>query len=443
MRLFEDDCDPAPKPNNVLKTKKAFDWSGWQSGGYPELSEHSKVKLEILHEYLVDYICILCNGLPHGAPEFSFYLIDGFCGGGKYDDGSLGSPFVILQAIEEASLRINLGRKSPLLVRAMYFFVDDSKEAVSSLQHELVKQGYKDRIGKDIFLKKGDFQEEYQTICSKLSSLHPRGGARAIFLLDQCGYGKVRPQVVRSIMKLLPNSEFIINFAITWLSDFLAGGEGAQQLLESTGLDDEVSLDELKTVRATEGKTSWAWTVESRLSTAYQTISGMPFFSPFYISPADNHRGYWLLHLAPHHRARQAMVSVQWRMANRIRHFGKSGLNILAYKPDEEEELYLDGTSFGDFEREIVNEKLEQDLLELISTDHSDGIPCKELMENICNGTNADKEMIIQSLNALARKKEVSFFDTKGKERRSEKLTASLGDVVSVPSQKWFSGLGL
>lgn len=45
-------------------------------------------------------------------PEFKIALLDGFAGGGKYQGGEAGSPFVLLTAVDEAESFINNSRAS-------------------------------------------------------------------------------------------------------------------------------------------------------------------------------------------------------------------------------------------------------------------------------------------------------------------------------------------
>ena len=379
--------------------KNAFDWKSWKGGLLPSLEEHSQAKLDILRDYLLDYILICCGSLPRGATSFKIYLVDGFSGGGQYDAEKLGSPLVMLQTIEEAKFRINQARKQPIEIQAQYLFLDQSQDAVDCLKSILEAKGYGERIGKNITLAHGNFEESHESICRSITSFHPRGGARVLFFLDQCGYTQVKPQLVRRISELVPKAEFIVNFSVSWFADYLNGSEGAQKLLRATGLQDELSLSDLTKERDKEGRSSWLFTVESKISQAYQILSGMPFFSPFYICPKDNHRGYWLLHLAPHTKARQAMVSVLWRKSNRVRHYGKTGMEILSYKPDDDVERYENGFLFDGFEKTQLINQLCKEIPQIIEK-NEDGTSFKVFVESVCNRTNADKS----SLEAAVKK---------------------------------------
>lgn len=426
------------KRTNKDSKKKLFDWNDWHTKGFPVLETHSQAKLEILREYLIDYITIYCSGLPPGAPKFPLYIVDGFCGGGVYEEGQVGSPLVILQAIREAEFKVNQTRVNQISIDAKYIFIDDSEGAIDSLEQQLKNYGYGAQIGKTIHLRQNKFEDEYSTVCQQLASVHKRGGARVLFFLDQCGYSQVRPQMIKDISQRLPNAEFIVNFAVTWLSDFLNEDEGAKKLLVATGLDGVINFSDLVRKRNMEPRTSWAWTVESEVSIAYQLLSGMPYFSPFYISPKDNHRGYWLLHLAPHPKARQAMVAVHWRQANRIRHFGKSGTEILAYKAEEDENVYLQGVTFDRYEKTNVHKKLYQELPKILENKFTEGVSFNDMLADICNYTNADQGILSESIIKLFEEGDIKITGRNGGKKRKGAISINGSDILFPQDQQRF-----
>lgn len=163
----------------------------------------------------------------------------------------------------------------------------------------------------------------------------------------------------------------------------------------------------------------------------------MPFFSPFYISPQDNHRGYWLLHLAPHPKARQAMVSVLWDQANRVRHFGKSGLEILAFKPDEDDEVYLNGTTFGDFEKPHLLYRIKEELSPYVRKNFPDGVTFKDLLASVCNHTNADRKIVSSALCELKTDNELVIKGKGGGDKKGTLFDLTDHDIISSPNQFW------
>ena len=66
----------------------AFEWKEWNSGKLPELERRSEAKLNVLRNYVTDYIRILCSD-SFGRDEFRITLVDVFAGGGAYRGGNV------------------------------------------------------------------------------------------------------------------------------------------------------------------------------------------------------------------------------------------------------------------------------------------------------------------------------------------------------------------
>jgi three-Cys-motif partner protein len=64
------------------------------------MSDHTKIKHEILSKYLSGWIHILGNS---GYNTINY--IDGFAGKGKYNDGSDGSPIIAINAFKNVTHR--------------------------------------------------------------------------------------------------------------------------------------------------------------------------------------------------------------------------------------------------------------------------------------------------------------------------------------------------
>ncbi len=406
------------------KQDDAFTWKKWKHGSLPELEPHSEAKLRVLSDYVEDYITILCSR-SFGQDTFRITLVDGFAGGGIYESGKQGSPFILLQAVEAAEAKLNAGgRQKRIHIDCHYHFIDEKKEACECLRFQFEQSQYKHRLGKDIFLHKGKFEECCPSIVDRLQKRHPKAGARVIFFLDQCGYTQVPPAVLRSISEQLNHkAEFIINFAIKWLSDIIGNNKTFLKVFPTLGLEGHLSADTL--IRAKEkDNVHWKYVVESLIGPAFRNAAGSPFFSPFYIEPIDSHRGYWLLHLAPHERARSAMLDVYWKNANSHRHFGHPGLNMLAYKADADQTGYMEGMSFDDFTRTEAKKKLLEDFARVFHDSHSDGVTFEQFAKLYSNKTIANSSLMVEVINELAIAGEVEVKGPKGSEKRSQRIQA-------------------
>jgi three-Cys-motif partner protein len=396
----------------------SFEWKHWQSGTLPELEAHSRAKLSVLGSYVTDYICILCAD-SFGRESFKITLIDGFAGGGVYRGGELGSPFTILDAVAAAETKINAGRRKPLLIDCHCYFVDSDPDALACLRVELENSPYKSRLSHTVFLMQGTFRDRAAEIVARTKDRFTRGGARAIFFLDQCGYTDVHPLLLRQIATQLNNkAEFILNFAVGWFIDFAGDTPEFRQMLSNLGIDAHVSAKQLAQAKEKYG-TDWRYVIEAMIGPALRNAAGAPFFSPFYIVPIGNHRGYWLLHLAPHIRARSAMLDVYWRNANGHRHYGHLGLNMLSYKPTADPEGYLNGFAFDDLARKSAQSQLKLDFARVIRDSHQDGVRFRDFAEHYCNQTIANEALIASTLEELHRDGEILIRGPKGSAKRA------------------------
>ena len=61
---------------------------GWGTGDVPKIAPHSLAKHRILREYVQRYIHVL-TAAP-GMDLFRISLVDGFAGGGEYQNGQTG-----------------------------------------------------------------------------------------------------------------------------------------------------------------------------------------------------------------------------------------------------------------------------------------------------------------------------------------------------------------
>jgi three-Cys-motif partner protein len=416
----------------------AFEWNNWQSNQLPELERHSQAKLEVLRDYVTDYICILCSD-SFGRDSFRITVVDGFAGGGAYRGGKFGSPFVFLEAVAAAEAKINANRQKPLSIDCHYYFVEENPQAFECLQAQLQHSAHRTALGKTIFLRNGSFHTCQAQIVAETKTRFSRGGSRVIFFLDQCGYTDVHPQMLSSISAELNNkAEFIINFAVSWLIDFVSDTGEFRQMLTNLGLDSQLSAEQL--IRAKERSGSdWRYVIEAMIGPAFRKAAGAQFFSPFYIAPVDNHRGYWLLHLAPHIRARSAMMDVYWRKATGHRHFGHLGLNMLSYKPDTEQAGYLDGFAFDQFTKAKAQELLKADFARVIRDSHADGISFRAFANKYSNHTIANEPLIASTLEELTREGQIIVLGPKGNPKRSENIAGN--DIVLPCSQLFFEGL--
>jgi three-Cys-motif partner protein len=417
----------------AAKKTDAFDWRDWQSGIFPIMESHSAVKLAILRDYTERYVEILCRGVRHGSTSFRLTIVDGFAGGGIYQDQKFGSPFVIMNAIRVAEARVNeMGRNVKIKIDAHFYFVDEKKSALECLKHQILQSDFRDEIDKSIFLVHGEFEQKHQEVVRAAKKRYRQGG-RVIFFLDQCGYSQVKPATVRSISKELDfKAEFIINIAVQWFNDLLRDTEGFRDIFTKMEFGDQAMFDNLVKLKE-QRQADWRYMIESELGPRFWQASGCAYWSPFYIRPEQSHRGYWLLHLAPRDAARYAMASVHWKNGNSFLHYGQPGLRMLAYDPDNGSDGYFKGWAFDELTRKQSAAKLVPELLTQIWDKHKDGVSVYELVRANCNDSIADREMFWQAINSAASGGEIQLKGPKFGSKRSDHI--SDGDII-IPNKQ-------
>lgn len=402
------------------EAKPLFNWSSWRTK-LPPLEEHSQAKLDVVRGYIEDYIQILCTGNP-GQDRFRLTLVDGFSGGGVYDGEKLGSPFMLLEAVKVAEARVNQFRKKRIAIDCHFYFIDSKKAAIECLEYHLRQKGYGNEIGRSIFLYREEFAKAQERIIADSCKRFNRGGCRVIFFLDQCGYTDAPPPLLRSISeKLNWKAEFIVNFAIDWLTVYVTSKETFQKIYPSLGISHLLPIEKVFEATANP-KFDAQYVVEALIGPAFKEISGTPFFSPFYIQAPKSNRGYWLVHLAPQRRARSAMLDVYWRVANGCRHFGHTGLDMLSYKPNADPTGYLEGLEFGDATGKDVQKQLVQDFAKAIRDKHPSGISYRELLDQYCNQTMANEKIVHDALVELMQAGEIEVVGEKGGGKRVDRI---------------------
>ena len=132
-------------------SEEQFKWG--KDGSCPDLEPHSATKLEVIHDYVVDYLQIMVRSAM-GKETFKITFVDAFAGGGRYSKGEEGSPFVFLRAVREAEALINTvqNRKTPLRIDAHFYFIEKNRAAFSCLKGALEHSDWAKEIGKSIFL---------------------------------------------------------------------------------------------------------------------------------------------------------------------------------------------------------------------------------------------------------------------------------------------------
>lgn len=390
------------------------------------LRDHSEAKHEILSEYIQKYLEIVCQ--PRSIEKFNLTLIDGFAGGGKYQNNKKGSPFVMIEAVEESMKKINENRNKHVNISPHYYFVERDKKNYDFLESSLNDYGINRN---EVYTINNDFNNIVSRIITFIKIRNPKGGGGSIFFLDQDGYSDVSLETLKLIRRELPKAEVIININVSWLIDFIEDSDRFRSTINNMGLSNYINIDEIIELKSTVEDSRYI--IEAKLSKAIQTAASFPYFRPFFIEPEDNHRGYWLLHLSPHYRAHNAMSEVIWNKGNYMRHYGGDGTRIfeLSYKGRMKDLPNLFGQTFNQQSWDGHLNGLKRDIPEIIW--NKSAININKLIETTCNNTAASREMYIESISRLYEDKEVIILGKSGGKKRSNNIVTS--DII-IPNKQ-------
>lgn len=414
--------------------QKHYEWS-W-GGPLPILERHSEVKHALLRNYLVDYFLTLV-ARPE-QDQIKLTIVDGFCGGGLYvsEDGKVmpGSPLVILQAVQEAKARVmqEFQRQKDIKFDALLICIDANKSAIDHLRHVLEDRGYGE------FLRNGQVQlinDKFADRASKLVAIAknrtPRIG-RALFVLDQYGYGKVPVLALQEIFAKLERPEVILTFNVDSLINFLSR-DNLAAFERKTGLAGAITAEHIDDALRGPG---WRRSIQSKLYQRITSQSGARFFTPFFIRPHKGHGDFWLLHLSQHWKARDVMARTHWAHHNHFVHYLAPGLDMFstgyAAKIDD------DGQPQSAFEfDELANQSsmraLHEQIPRLLAGRH-DGVPFREFFVSQVNATPATESMIERAILDLVREKQIQVVGDDGNVRN---VRTALQDkhIIRVPRQ--------
>lgn len=303
----------------MAKDDEKYRWD-WLTQTFPTIDPHSKIKHQIIDEYIQAYIDVLMRNQL--MPELGLSIVDGFSGGGIYHDGAggthFGSPVIALEAIQESEVRNNQDRIKPRTIRSQHHFVDVKPENIACLHSVLATRGHAPRVGQDVHLHTAEFTQALPIIAQKLKQFGK--GERVLFLLDQYGYGDVPFPRIKWIFQNLSSAEVLLTFNVDFLVTYLADRQANRKAISNIGLDHHVPWSTLKDLKAHQPR-NWQYIIQRFLSEGIKQESGAEYMTVFFIRPAGNNpMAYWFIHLANNYRANDVMKKIHWKYGNNFSH---------------------------------------------------------------------------------------------------------------------------
>lgn len=399
----------------------------WAEGA--KLDDHSKRKHKILREYFFQYLLVRCQ-LPQ-RERFRLAIVDGFAGGGRYDCGTAGSPLIFIEELRHAIDEVNTQRAvrgmGAIEIECLLILNDFDRDVVellkaniAPLQAEITQNA--SRLHLRVEFLNDTFEAAYPTIKQLLAQ--GRYG-NALFNLDQCGHSHVERPTLLDIMRTYPKAEIFYTFMITSLLAFLQKNDPARLTAQLRPFGIEAS--DLGSLNGAMSKNNWLGAAERLVFDQFQMCA--QFVSPFSINNPEGWR-YWLIHFANFYRARQVYNNILHQNASAQAHYGRSGLDMLAYDPSHDNGmLYL----FDLSGRNNAKNQLLEDVPRLIA-DSGDAIGVGDFYESIYNATPAHTDDVHA---AIIENPDVEVITPAGGERRSVN-TIHVGDVLKIKTQRSF-----
>jgi len=399
----------------------------WSDGA--TLEEHSRRKHKILREYFFEYLTVRC-GLPQ-QERFRLAIVDGFAGGGRYRCGTAGSPLIFLEELKRAIEIVNVQRTSQgmglIEIECLLVLNDQSGDAIEALKANIAPlQAEIAENVQRLHLRFEYLNEAFETAYPTMKRFLEQGRYRnVLFNLDQCGHSHVDRQTLLDIMRSHPSVEIFYTFMISSLLSFLKKSDPVQLAaqLRPFGIDSA----NLELLEAAMSKPTWLGAAERLVFNTFRTCA--PFVSPFSINNPGGWR-YWLIHFANIYRGRQVYNNILHQNSSSQAHFGRSGLNMLAYDPSHDVgALYL----FDVSGRESARNQLLEDIPRLIS-ESGDVVGVGDFYESIYNATPAHTDDVHR---AIIENPDIEVITPGGGERRKAN-TIAVGDVLKLKTQKSF-----
>ncbi|MDB6060854.1 MAG: hypothetical protein JWM78_957 [Verrucomicrobiaceae bacterium] len=424
----------------MSKDEEKYTWN-WPSQIFPIIDPHSKIKHQIIDDYLQAYVHVLMRNAM--IPRMRLSIIDGFCGGGRYrdEDGSIhyGSPIIALKSVKEAVFKLNIGRQSPREFTTQNFFVDINKNNADCLNSVLKELDEGHRIGTDIHIHCEDFSTILPRILPKVRAF----GDRAIFLLDQYAYGDVPFDDIQTIFRTVKNAEVLLTFNIDALITYLSDKPRNRKAIANIGLERHIPWEDLKSIKVSH-KHEWQYLIQRYLSKGILEESGAEFMTIFFVTPlGKNSRTYWFIHLANSYRANEVMKSIHWQYGNNFSHSLSPSL-FVGYDANRDinvtdqhdlslgEEHHFDG---------VTSQRIQAELSEILprAIYETEEQTFEHLMRGIANFTMANEEIVKGSLEAVIASGDVEVKDKTGKtiRRKSSSIIGS-DRIVASPQRPLF-----
>ena len=371
--------------------------------------------------------------------EIKLDLVDGFAGGGTFQDGDKvlsGSPLVMLEEAEAARERLNKRRSKELRINCRFYFIDKEKSHTDHLQRVLSERGYE--VGQEIKVETGLFEDNVEKVIRSIREKQPRAG-RAIFLLDQTGFSSVKLDLIRRIFSTLATAEVILTFAADALVNYLAETPQIIKMAAPIELTESQIHDLIRFRNGDGGRALIQRTLRSHI----RSVTQADYDTPFFIRPAISRRSLWFIHLSRHATARDVMIQKHWAIKNTFQHYGTGGFGMVGWDTLKDSKN-LSLFEFGELdEREMQRQLLEVLPRKLFGLASEQPVTIDAIHHTLANQTAARFSDLDEIILQLVRAGEFDILDVNGKPRSKLLKNLKLTDQITLPLNPLIPGIFL
>jgi len=409
---------------------------GWSSDGsfIPTLEIHTKKKHEILTDYIHDWVVTLCGN--HPLMEKKITIVDGFCGGGIYNDPEtgnkwFGSPIRILKSIEAGLNDVLEKKKKPnFRLDFLLICIDEKKEHIDCLKKTLIDLGYEKYFGKQVLIIHSKFDKAIAEVVQKVVDRK----SHSFFFLDPFGYTDFSMQHIRSIMHL-GKVEILLTYMIDFIQRFLEEKDGKlhdafHRILEARDYYTRNDLRDIETIHQQEY-------LRNETIRLFRDRTGVKYLFSFSLLANKSIVKYYLVHLSNHQTALRVLKESLWKHNNIDLSYGYNyGIYGVGHITPE----YLEDKVFGslfeikDTNREAAIERLEKYLMPSIEST-SIGKAFNILEGETIQENPASKDIYEDFLMQKRMDKDIIIYRN-GKVTNSHKIKAN--DIIKKNPQTWF-----
>ncbi|MBD2693230.1 three-Cys-motif partner protein TcmP [Anabaena catenula] len=414
----------------------------WSANGeeIPDVEQHTKTKHLLTEQYVTDLIYTLYGTGQRGVTNFTF--IDGFCGGGIYNDKDshslwFGSPIRLIQAVREGYLKSK--RTYPLNIK--FIFIDKKKEHLECLKNIAMSQAELEQLSDE---KQHTFKSEFGELIEQCEFINDEFESQvnycvfqadnrkghSLFILDPFGWSDVSMKSFRKINSL-KKSEIIYTFMVDFIKRFIydpkwQARETFAKILETDGYFD---LDHFQTLNTFGEQAEF----RNEFMRLFRNRGNARKIISFAMMPNNNDRVlYYLFHICSHLRALEVMKDGSWKFnnLNYQYHYDIYGFGFKAALFYEDNQLDLKLDINQDSQTACIN-RLSKNLDKIIHN-NPDGISFKDLCNKTMEINPATRQQYFEYLSLLREAKEIEVI-RKGKKTNSQKLEN--GDIIKISPQ--------